>query len=70
MRLGDLLIRAKVITEGDVAKALERMAAHGGRLGDNLVAIGALDRRVLDGFIHRIPASRRILRPPESMKTT
>ena len=45
MRLGDLLIRAKLITEEDVAKALERMAAHGGRLGDNLVAIGALDRQ-------------------------
>jgi hypothetical protein len=56
MRLGDLLIRAKVITEGDVAKALEHMTVHGGRLGDNLVAIGAIEQRVLDRFIHRIPA--------------
>src|SRR5208337_701672 len=43
------------ITERDVAAALERLKAHGGRLGENLVAIGAIDQEVLDGFIHRIP---------------
>ncbi|MGA2167224.1 MAG: hypothetical protein ABSG62_03365 [Terracidiphilus sp.] len=56
MRLGDLLIRARVVTEEDVAKALDRQGDYGGRLGDNLVAIGAVDERVLDAFIHRIPA--------------
>jgi hypothetical protein len=56
MRLGDLLMRVKLVTEGDVAKALERMAEQGGRLGDNLVAIGAIEQRVLDSFIHRIPS--------------
>ena len=56
MRLGDLLIRVKLITEEDIAKALERQATEGGRLGDNLVAIGAISQKVLDGFIHRIPA--------------
>lgn len=35
--------------------AVERMKAHGGRLGDNLVAAGALTQKTLDGFIHRIP---------------
>lgn len=35
--------------------ALERLKTHGGRLGDNLVAMGAIDPAVLDGFIHRIP---------------
>jgi hypothetical protein len=55
MRLGDLLIRAKLVTEEDVAKALGRQADDGGRLGDNLVTIGAIERRVLDAFIHRIP---------------
>jgi hypothetical protein len=43
------------VTERDVAAALERLKVHGGRLGDNLVAIGAVDQAVLDGFIHRIP---------------
>ena len=55
MRLGDLLIRAKLVTEKDVAKALGRQADDGGRLGDNLVTSGAIERRVLDDFIHRIP---------------
>ena len=56
MRLGDLLVRVKLITEDDIAKALERQAVEGGRLGENLVAIGAISQKVLDGFIHRIPA--------------
>jgi hypothetical protein len=53
--MGDLLIRARLITEEDVARALERLAAQGGRLGDNLVAIGAIERNTLDRFLHRIP---------------
>jgi hypothetical protein len=55
VRLGDLLIRAKLVTEKDVTAALERMKTHGGRIGDNLVSAGAIDQAVLDGFIHRIP---------------
>jgi hypothetical protein len=55
MRLGDLLIEANLISKDDVANALERLVKDGGRLGDNLVAIGAIDQRVLDAFIHRIP---------------
>jgi DNA polymerase III delta prime subunit len=56
MRLGDLLIRAKRVTEDDVARALERINEHGGRLGDNLVALGAIDEPTLDSYLHRIPA--------------
>ncbi len=56
MRLGDLLIRAKRVTESDVAQALERGRQRGGRLGDNLVAIGAIDRRTLESLLHCIPA--------------
>jgi hypothetical protein len=55
MRLGDLLVRAKLVTEGDIAKALERQVVQGGRLGENLVEIGAIDQGALDTFIHRIP---------------
>jgi hypothetical protein len=55
MRLGDLLVEANLVSLEDVAKALERLVKSGGRLGDNLVAIGAIDQRVLDAFIHRIP---------------
>jgi hypothetical protein len=53
--LGDLLIRAKLVTEQDVAKALERLSLCGGRLGENLVAIGALTKDQLEKFLHRTP---------------
>ncbi len=56
MRLGDLLIRAKRVTEQDVEAALKRSQELGGRLGENLVAIGAIDQRTLSNFINRIPA--------------
>jgi hypothetical protein len=55
MRLGDLLIRAQRVTEADVATALARRDEHGGRLGDNLVASGAIDQATLDTYLHRIP---------------
>jgi len=64
MRLGDLLLRVKRVTEEDVAKALERQATEGGRLGDNLVAIGAISQKDLEAFIHKIPPE------PSSIKTT
>src|SRR5450432_951042 len=56
MRLGDLLIRAKRVTEEDVTRALTRSREKGGRLGDNLVALGAIDQRTLDSYLRRIPA--------------
>lgn len=55
MRLGDLLIRAKRVTEKDVEAALKRSLDVGGRLGENLVALGAIDQRTLSNFINRIP---------------
>jgi energy-coupling factor transporter ATP-binding protein EcfA2 len=55
MRLGDLLVRAKLVTTGDVARALARQAMQGGRLGENLVEIGAIEQGALETFIHRIP---------------
>src|SRR5579863_1633101 len=64
MRLGDLLIRAKRVTEDDVARALARRNEHGGRLGDNLVAIGAIDQPTLDSYLHRIPSE------PEDIRAT
>jgi hypothetical protein len=38
-----------------VANALKRQAHSGGRLGDDLVANGAISRKTLDAFLHRIP---------------
>jgi hypothetical protein len=56
LRLGDLLVQAGVVTDQDIARALERLNVQGGRLGDNLIAIGVLTQERLDAFLHRIPA--------------
>ena len=56
LRLGDLLVRAKLVTEEDISRALDRGTEFGGRLGDNLVALGAISQSALDAFLHRIPA--------------
>jgi hypothetical protein len=55
LQLGDLLVQAKLVTVEDIATALERQASHGGRLGENLVAMGALTESALDAFLHHIP---------------
>ncbi|HEX4311694.1 MAG TPA: hypothetical protein VHZ25_16805, partial [Acidobacteriaceae bacterium] len=55
MQLGDLLVRAKLVSADDIAKALERQATEGGRLGENLIALGALTEKALDRFLHHIP---------------
>ena len=44
-----------MVTVDDVAHALEHQSVHGGRLGENLVAIGAITQAALDSFIHRLP---------------
>jgi len=56
MRLGDLLVRVKAVTQEDVARALELQVTQGGRLGEILVSMGAIRQSRLDTFIHRIPA--------------
>jgi hypothetical protein len=55
LQLGDLLVQARLATADDIAKALERQATHGGRLGENLVALGVLSADTLDAFLHHIP---------------
>ena len=55
MRLGDLLIQAKLVTVEQVADALAIQADVGGRLGDHLVAAGAVSQQALESFIHRMP---------------
>jgi hypothetical protein len=56
MRLGDLLIQANLVTPEQVTQALENQAERGGRLGDHLVASGAIAQDSLDAFLYRIPA--------------
>lgn len=39
MRLGDLLLEKKVVTENDIQMALDHLREHGGKLGQALVAL-------------------------------
>jgi hypothetical protein len=55
MRLGDLLVEAKLITAADIAKSLAAQNERGGRLGDHLVASGAITQETLNSFLHRMP---------------
>ena len=44
MRLGDLLVAAKLTSPNNIETAMARQIAQGGRLGDNLVELGFIDR--------------------------
>ena len=55
MRLGDLLVAANLVSADQLDAALALQMASGQRLGDSLVASGALTREALDDFLHRIP---------------
>ena len=55
LQLGDLLVQAKLVSVEAIDAALERQGSHGGRLGENLVAMGVLTQDALDAFLHHIP---------------
>ena len=42
MYIGDILVAHGLVTAADVASGLERQKTSGGRLGDNLIALGLL----------------------------
>lgn len=56
MRIGELLVAAELVTKADVSAAIGRQRREGGRLGQNLVAMGAIDEKTLTAFIEGIPA--------------
>ena len=55
MSLGGLLVGRGLVTRDDLDAALERQRAEGGRLGDNLVALGLLSAEELESVIHSTP---------------
>jgi hypothetical protein len=55
MRIGAILVSAGIVSQEQVDAALARQRTHGGRLGDNLVAIDAVDPERLDGFLGQVP---------------
>lgn len=61
MRLGELLAAAGVISEEQVAAALDWQLNNGGRLGAALVATGAIEQASLQAFLDGIPPEPRTL---------
>ncbi|HVH81937.1 MAG TPA: hypothetical protein VM782_21235, partial [Stellaceae bacterium] len=55
MRLGEQLIGWGLATPAEIETALERQATYGGRLGENLVAMGVLTAEQLVAVINRLP---------------
>ncbi len=52
-RLGELLVRNKLISEGQLVKALEDQKVQGGRLGASLIKLGFLKEEELSAFLSR-----------------
>lgn len=61
MRLGELLIAAGLANREQVAAALARQQESGGKLGENLVALGAVSPQALERFLQRVPAEPETL---------
>jgi hypothetical protein len=55
MRIGELLVAAKLVSAADIDAALNRQATQGGRLGPNLVALGVIGYDALEAFLEAIP---------------
>jgi len=55
MSLGGLLVGRSLVTLDDIDAALERQRAEGGRLGDNLIALGLLTAEELMSVINSTP---------------
>jgi len=59
MRIGDILVASGIVTKVQIDEAMQRQKDAGGRLGDNLVALGAVGSEDLNGVLNEIPASPR-----------
>jgi hypothetical protein len=55
MRIGDLLVAARLVKPEDIDAALKRQLISGGRLGECLVALGAIKAEALDAFLNSMP---------------
>jgi hypothetical protein len=53
--IGDILVAHGLVTPDDVASALERQKIEGGRLGENLIALGTLKPTDLDMVLRGAP---------------
>ena len=56
MAIGELLLAKNVIDEAQLKKVLDQQKIAGGRLGDNLVALGYIGREDLEAILQEPPA--------------
>ncbi|PHQ69987.1 MAG: hypothetical protein COB93_06640 [Sneathiella sp.] len=64
MLIGDILLAQNLVTPEDIKIAVHRQKENGGRLGENLVALGALTQEQLDKAIYEAPQA------PKSIEDT
>ena len=57
MRLGEILVARGLVSMEDIEQAIVRQREEGGRLGDNLVALGLLTAEQFNDVIHETPRS-------------
>ena len=62
MALGDLLVAARLATRESVDGALKRQASSGGKLGDLLVELGAVEPVAMEAFFNRLPPEPLMLK--------
>jgi len=55
MRLGEILLARGMVTAADIEEATRRQKIRGGRLGDNLIALGVITQDKLDEVMHETP---------------
>lgn len=55
MRIGELLVAARLVSPSEIDSALARQMTHGGLLGQNLVALGVIKADVIERFLAAIP---------------
>lgn len=59
MRVGDILVARGFVTVADIEEATARQRVEGGRLGDNLIALGKLTPEQFASVIHDTPPAPR-----------
>jgi hypothetical protein len=57
MLLGDILVARGLVSQDDVKQAFLRQKQFGGRLGDNLVALGAVTHEQIHESLHAAPSA-------------
>jgi hypothetical protein len=60
-QLGQMLLEACLINPKQLYEALDRQKVKGGRLGDNMIALGFMSLDVLNGFFHKKPEAPKTI---------